>query len=235
MKKLEAAIRDAESAKSDEHASQREQIRINVLLEKLHREHSWQGIQRWEAHFYTKALHEAAADARQSLFELAKEALQEAIYWANKYPKNKDIERAKEKAEKELNNPKTTHERIDQVKDELISAIREEEKIHLSEDIRKELKSLEEAILVAEKYPESDGIKEALKEAKKVRDAVKEGDVSLETKKEISEAKDKLIRELAYALAPATDEDVRASTPATWPTPWPWKKSPPATAPAPPS
>lgn len=210
MKKLEAAIRDAESAKSDEHASQREQIRINVLLEKLHREHSWQGIQRWEAHFYTKALHEAAADARQSLFELAKEALQEAIYWANKYPNNKDIDRAREKAEKELKNPKTTHERIDQVKDELISAIREEEKIHLSEDIRKELKSLEEAILVAEKYPESDGIKEALKEAKKVRDAVKEGDVSLETKKEISEAKDKLIRELAYALAPATDEDVRA-------------------------
>lgn len=210
MKKLEAAIRDAESAKSAEHASQREQIRINVLLEKLHREHSWQGIQRWEAHFYTKALHEAAADARQSLFELAKEALQEAIYWANKYPNNKDIDRAREKAEKELKNPKTTHERIDQVKDELISAIREEEKIHLSEDIRKELKSLEEAILVAEKYPESDGIKEALKEAKKVRDAVKEGDVSLETKKEISEAKDKLIRELAYALAPATDEDVRA-------------------------
>ena len=207
MKKLEAAIRDAESAKSDEHASQREQIRINVLLEKLHREHSWQGIQRWEAHFYTKALHEAADDARQSLFELAKEALQEAIYWANKYPNNKDIERARKKAEKELKEPNTTHERINQVKDELISAIREEEKIHLSEDIRKELKSLEEAILVAEKYPESDGIKEALKEAKKVRDAVKEGDVSLETKKEISEVKDKLIRELAYALTPATFKD----------------------------
>ena len=110
------------------------------MLDKLHREHSWQGIKRWEAHFYTKALHEAAEDARQSLFELAKEALQEAIYWADKYPGNKDIQEAKERAKKELTNPNTTHEQIDRVKDDLISAIREEEKIHLAEDIRKELK-----------------------------------------------------------------------------------------------
>lgn len=207
LQKLNKAIRDAESARSHEHASMREQIRINVLLEKLHREHSWQGIKRWEAQFYTKALHEAAEEARQSLFELAKEALQEAIYWAEKYPNNPAIQSKKNEAKKELANPNTTHEKIDKAKDALITEIRKEEKISLSEDIRKELQSLEEAILVAEKYPHSEGVKQALEEAIKVRDGVKDGEVSEKTKNEISEAKDKLIRELAYTLAPASPQD----------------------------
>lgn len=207
MQKLQAAIVDARDAQDDENATSREQIRIQAIFDKMEREHMWKGFQRWEAHFYARILHEAAAEARQSQLELAKQALKDAIDWAEKYPNEPAVGVAKKKAQEILKKENPTFKEVDDAKDRLISEIRKAENIHLADNIRKELVTLEEAILIGEKYDEHEDVKESLEEAKKVRERAQQGEISPDLLNDIQEAKDKLIKALAKALAPASQAD----------------------------